>query len=56
MLSTVVAEWARPSSVDNMEALDIRRAADGALWLYLLSDDNANPLQRTLLMVFRLEE
>lgn len=56
LLSSVIAEWARPWSVDNMEALDIRRAADGSLWLYLLSDDNANPLQRTLLMVFRLEE
>ncbi len=54
--SSVVAEWARPWSVDNMEALDVRRAADGSLWLYLLSDDNANPLQRTLLMVFRLED
>lgn len=56
LLSGVVAEWARPASVDNMEALDIRRAADGALWLYLLSDDNANPLQRTLLMIFRLDD
>lgn len=54
--SGVIAEWARPWSVDNMEALDVRRAADGALWLYILSDDNASSLQRTLLMVFRLEE
>lgn len=53
--SSVIAEWARPWSVDNMEALDIRRAADGATWLYVMSDDNASSLQRTLLMVFRLE-
>lgn len=52
--SGVVAEWARPWSVDNMEALDVRRAADGSAWLYVMSDDNRNPLQRTLLMVFRL--
>lgn len=52
---TLLAEWARPVSVDNMEALDIRRADDGSTWLYVMSDDNQNRLQRTLLMVFRLE-
>lgn len=52
--SELLAEWARPVSVDNMEALDLRRAADGSLWLYVMSDDNQNPWQRTLLMVFRL--
>lgn len=51
----LLAEWARPVSVDNMEALDIRRAEDGSTWLYVMSDDNQNRLQRTLLMVFRLE-
>lgn len=50
----MLAEWARPVSVDNMEALDARRAEDGSLWLYLMSDDNKNSLQRSLLMVFRL--
>lgn len=53
--ATLLAEWARPVSVDNMEALDIRRAEDGSTWLYVMSDDNQNRLQRTLLMVFRLE-
>lgn len=53
--ATLLAEWARPVSVDNMEALDLRRAADGSTWLYVMSDDNQNRLQRTLLMVFRLE-
>lgn len=50
----LLAEWARPLSVDNMEALDVRRMPDGSLWLYVMSDDNQNPLQRTLLMMFRL--
>lgn len=54
LVPELLAEWARPVSVDNMEALDLRRAADGSLWLYVMSDDNQNPLQRTLLMVFRL--
>ncbi len=49
----LLAEWAAPHSVDNMEALDLRRMPDGSLWLYVMSDDNQNPLQRTLLMVFR---
>lgn len=53
---TTLAEWARPVSVDNMEGLDARRAASGATLLYILSDDNRNSLQRTLLMVFRLDE
>lgn len=52
----LLAEWMRPVSVDNMEALDARRMPDGSLWLYVMSDDNQNPLQRTLLMVFRLAE
>lgn len=50
-----LAEWERPYSNDNLEAMDLRRAADGALWLYLLSDDNRSSLQRTLLLVFRLD-
>jgi hypothetical protein len=49
----LLAEWAAPYSVDNMEALDMRRMPDGSLWLYVMSDDNQNILQRTLLMVFR---
>lgn len=51
-----LAEWARPVSVDNMEALDLRRAGDGSLWLYVMSDDNRSSFQRSLLMVFRLED
>jgi hypothetical protein len=51
----LLAEWAAPYSVDNMEALDVRRMPDGSLWLYVMSDDNQNILQRTLLMVFRYQ-
>jgi hypothetical protein len=51
----LLAEWAAPYSVDNMEALDARRMPDGSLWLYVMSDDNQNALQRTLLMVFRYQ-
>lgn len=43
-------------SIDNMEGLSIRQTVDGTSLLYLLSDDNFNPLQRTLLLVFALDE
>lgn len=42
-------------SIDNMEALAVRKdPATGATWLYLLSDDNYNGLQRTVLLAFIL--
>jgi hypothetical protein len=43
-----------PASVDNMEGLAVREDAGGTI-IYLISDDNFNPIQRTLLMKFRLE-
>lgn len=42
----------QPALVDNMEGIAIRRAPDGGIWIYLVSDDNFNPLQRTILMKF----
>ena len=40
--------------IDNMEGLSVHRAADGALVLTMVSDDNFSPLQRTLLLQFTL--
>lgn len=51
-----LVELAPPVSVDNMEALAAVKAADGSTLLYVLSDDNFNPVQRTLLLQFRLIE
>jgi hypothetical protein len=42
--------------IDNMEGLSVHRAADGALVLTLISDDNFSLLQRTLLLQFTLAE
>lgn len=53
---SVVASAGLPWSVDNMEGLDIRRDEDGKLIVYIVSDDNFNPLQRTLLLMFELQE
>ncbi len=45
-----------PLAVDNFEGLAVRRDALGRTLIYLVSDDNFNPHQRTLLMQFRLAE
>lgn len=43
-----------PFTVDNFEAIEARRGADGSVFIYLMSDDNFSILQRTLLMMFEL--
>lgn len=50
----VMAELKRPLSVDNFEGLSLRRDAAGRTLLYVVSDDNFLPLQRTLLLQFRV--
>jgi len=42
--------------IDNMEGLSVHRAADGALVLTMISDDNFSLFQRTLLLQFTLAE
>jgi len=42
--------------IDNMEGLSVHRAADGALVLTLISDDNFSMIQRTILLQFTLAE
>ncbi len=45
-----------PLTVDNLEGVAARRGAAGETLLYLVSDDNFNPLQRPLLLLFALRE
>ncbi|RMF10317.1 MAG: hypothetical protein D6763_05935 [Alphaproteobacteria bacterium] len=52
----IVATLAFPYNIDNMEGLAVRRNEAGETLVYMVSDDNFNPLQRTLLMMFRLED
>lgn len=52
----VLATLLPPLTVDNMEGLAVRRGSDGRTWLYLLSDNNFRSLQRTLLLIYALEE
>lgn len=43
-----------PETVDNFEGLAIAPGSDGGVFVFLLSDDNFNSLQRTLLLSFFL--
>ncbi len=52
----VLAELRPPLTVDNFEGVDARRGAGGETLIYIVSDDNHNPLQQTLLMMFELME
>lgn len=49
-----IAQLAPPLTVDNFEGAATRLGPDGETRIYLLSDDNRNPLQRTILMLFSL--
>ena len=49
-----LAQLGRPAISENFEAIAVRRAMDGRTLIYLVSDDNFLPLQRTLLLQFSL--
>jgi hypothetical protein len=51
--SQLLAELAPPLAVDNMEGLAAVRQG-GRTFIYLASDDNFSPLQRTLILKFEL--
>lgn len=51
-----LAELAPPLTLDNFEGIAAHRAADGTTRITLLSDDNFNAFQRTLIVQFELVE
>ena len=51
-----LAHFAPPLSVDNMEGLDVVEKPGAPPLVFMISDDNFNGLQRTILMVFTLKE
>jgi hypothetical protein len=51
-----LARLASPYTVDNMEGLAVTTGEHGETLLWLIADDNFNPLQRNLLMLFELEK
>ena len=54
MLGVELAKLVPPYTVDNFEGLAVFPDKRGGTIIYILSDDNFNPLQRTLLLQFRL--
>ena len=50
-----LARLAAPMPVDNFEAISAVRAPDGAVRLYIVSDDNFRRRQRTLLLAFDMD-
>lgn len=52
---TELAEISQRYAIDNMEGMAVRRDDRGTIWLYMISDDNFSPLQRTLLLMFKLD-
>lgn len=51
-----VAGWMEPLTVDNVEGIDAIARPDGTTHIVVVSDDNYNLAQRTILMVFELTE
>ncbi len=49
---STLATFTAPATVDNFEGIAAVRRPDGGVRLYILSDDNFNPGQRTLLLAF----
>ena len=50
----VLIDVGQSYSIDNMEGISARGDGKGGTWIYLISDDNFNPIQRTLLLMFHL--
>lgn len=51
-----LARLASPYAVDNLEGLAATRGPRGETLLWLMSDDNFNPLQRNMLLLFELAQ
>lgn len=52
----VLATLEAPFNLDNLEGIATRRGPSGSTLIYLISDNNMSPLQRTLLFQFRLNK
>ncbi len=50
----LIADIAAPLTMDNFEGIDCRKGRHGTPVFYVISDDNFNPEQRTLLLMFEL--
>lgn len=53
--SRLLLDANRKRTIDNMEGVALRQNRKGEIWVYVMSDDNFNPLQHTYLTMFRLK-
>lgn len=51
---SLMAQMGVAYNIDNMEGLASRLSEEGRILIYLISDDNFNPFQRTLLLMFEV--
>ena len=51
-----LAWLAPPYAVDNLEGIAAGKGARGETLLWIMSDDNFNPIQRNILLMFELEK
>ncbi|MEM9234662.1 MAG: esterase-like activity of phytase family protein, partial [Pseudomonadota bacterium] len=51
-----LARFSALNGIDNMEGLELERREDGTLIAHLISDDNFNKVQQTVLMGLRIRE
>ena len=51
----LIARLAPPLAIDNMEGLSVEQGKAGEVVVWIISDDNFIPLQRTLLLKFALD-
>jgi hypothetical protein len=52
---TVLLDTDQRHLIDNMEGVSVRQDQKGDVWIYVISDDNFNPLQHTYLMMFKMK-
>ncbi len=52
--ATTLATMRPPLTIDNFEGIFLRESPDGALLVYVVSDDNFSAIQRTLLVMFEV--
>lgn len=50
----LLAQFNMAYNIDNMEGIAARQTEDGRTLIYIVSDDNFNPLQRTVLLMFEV--
>lgn len=53
---TTLAEWGMKKTIDNFEGIEVISGSRGETLIYIVSDDNFSTDQRTLLMMFELED